>query len=141
MTSLNFLNRVLVTLSLILLTIFNLKMRTLLNLIRSYFLNLKTPFIIKPLISCLLDTWKGILRVIMQPSFQNYFVILKLAFSLAIIKAINNLTLFSVAATNCSLKSIKYQRFCNPFRRLLLRYSCGISTITILKLQSPSRAY
>ena len=40
MISLNFLNRALVALPLILLTIFNLKMRTLLNLIGLYFLNL-----------------------------------------------------------------------------------------------------
>ena len=44
MTSFNFLNRVLVALPLILLTIFNLKMRTPLNLIGLYFLNLKTFF-------------------------------------------------------------------------------------------------
>ena len=56
MTSLNFLNRVLVALLLILLTILNLKMWTLLNLVGLYFLNLKTSFIIRPLISCLLDT-------------------------------------------------------------------------------------
>ena len=64
MTSLNFLNRVLVALPLILLTILNLKMQTLLNLIRLYFLNLKTPLIIKPLISYLLNTWKGVFKVI-----------------------------------------------------------------------------
>ena len=58
MTSLNFLNRALVALPLILLTIFDLKMQTLLNLIGLYFLNLKTPLIIKLLISCLLDAWK-----------------------------------------------------------------------------------
>ena len=55
MTSLNFLNRALVALPLILLTILNLKMRTLSNLIGLYFLNLKTPFIIKLLISYLLN--------------------------------------------------------------------------------------
>ena len=64
MTSLNFLNRASVALPLILLTILNLKMRTLLNLIRLYFLNLKTPLIIKPLISYLLDAWKGASKVI-----------------------------------------------------------------------------
>jgi len=69
MTSLNFLNKVLVALPLILLTILNLKMRTLLNLIGLYFLNLKTPLIIRPSISCLLDAWKGAPRVIIQPSF------------------------------------------------------------------------
>ena len=42
MISLDFLNRVLVALPLILLTIFDLKMRTPLNLIGLYFLNLKT---------------------------------------------------------------------------------------------------
>ena len=56
MISLNFLNRALVALPLILLTILNLKIQTLLNLIELYFLNLKTPFIIRLLISCLLDT-------------------------------------------------------------------------------------
>ena len=56
MTSLNFLNGVLVALPLILLTILNLKMQTLLNLIELYFLNLKTPFIIGLLIFYLLDT-------------------------------------------------------------------------------------
>ena len=64
MTSLNFLNRVLIALPLILLTILNLKMQTLLNLIGLYFLNLKTPLIIKLSISYLLDTWKGAFRVI-----------------------------------------------------------------------------
>jgi len=55
MTSLNFLNGVLVALPLILLTIFNLKMRTLLNLVGLYFLNLKTPLVIRLLISYLLN--------------------------------------------------------------------------------------
>ena len=55
MTRLNFLNRALVALPLILLTIFNLKIQTLLNLIGLYFLNLKTSLIIRLLISCLLD--------------------------------------------------------------------------------------
>ena len=64
MTSLNFLNRALVALPLILLTILDLKMQTLLNLIGLYFLNLKTPFIIRLLISCLLDAWKGTFKVI-----------------------------------------------------------------------------
>ena len=64
MISLNFLNGALVALLLILLTIFNLKMQTLLNLIGLYFLNLKTPLIIKLLIFYLLDAWKGAPRVI-----------------------------------------------------------------------------
>ena len=64
MTSLDFLNRVLVALPLILLTILDLKMQTPLNLVGLYFLNLKTPLIIKLLISCLLDTWKETFRVI-----------------------------------------------------------------------------
>ena len=69
MTSFDFSNKVLVALPLILLTILNLKMRTLLNLIGSYFLNLKTPLIIRLSISYLLDTWKGAPKVIIQPSF------------------------------------------------------------------------
>ena len=69
MTSLDFLNRVLVALLLILLTILNLKIQTLLNLIRLYFLNLKTSLIIRPLISYLLNAWKGAPKVIIQPSF------------------------------------------------------------------------
>ena len=69
MISLNFLNKVLVALPLILLTIFNLKIQTLLNLIGLYFLNLKTSFIIRLSISYLLDAWKGAFRVIIQPSF------------------------------------------------------------------------
>jgi len=64
MTSLNFLNGVLVALPLILLTILNLKMRTLLNLVRLYFLNLKTSLVIRLLIFYLLDAWKGALGVI-----------------------------------------------------------------------------
>ena len=56
MISLNFLNRALVALPLISLTILDLKMQTLLNLIGLYFLNLKTPLIIRLLISYLLDT-------------------------------------------------------------------------------------
>ena len=141
MTSFNFLNRASVALPLILLTILDLKMRTLLNLIGSYFLNLKTSFIIRLSISYLLDTQKGALGVIIQPSFQSCFISLKLAFFLAIIKAINSLTLFLIAVINCSLKLIRYQRFCNLFRRLLLRYSCSTSIIIILELQSPSRVY
>jgi len=69
MTSLNFLNGALVALPLILLTILNLKMQTLLNLIGLYFLNLKTFLIIRLLISCLLDAWKEASRVIIRPSF------------------------------------------------------------------------
>ena len=55
MISLNFLNRALVALPLILLTILNLKIQILLNLVGLYFLNLKTPFIIRLLIFYLLD--------------------------------------------------------------------------------------
>ena len=69
MTSLDFLNRASVALPLILLTILDLKIQTLLNLIKLYFLNLKTPLIIKPSISYLLNAWKGAPRVIIQPSF------------------------------------------------------------------------
>jgi len=58
-----------VALPLILLTILNLKMQTLLNLAGLYFLNLKTPLVIRPSISCLLDAWKGAPRVIIRPSF------------------------------------------------------------------------
>ena len=114
-------------------------MRTLLNLIELYFLNLKTPFIIKLLISYLLNAQKGAFRVIIRPSFQSYFTSLKLAFSLAIIKAINNLTLPLMAVINCSLKLIRYQQFRDPFRRPLPRCSCGISTIIILKSSRPLR--
>ena len=64
MISLNFLNRASVVLPLILLTIFDLKMQTLLNLIELYFLNLKTPLIIRLSISYLLDAWKGAFGVI-----------------------------------------------------------------------------
>jgi len=64
MTSLNFLNGALVALPLILLTIFNLKIQTLLNLVELYFSNLKTPLVIRLSISCLLDAWKGALGVI-----------------------------------------------------------------------------
>ena len=59
-----FFNRALVALPLILLTILDLKMQTLLNLIGLYFLNLKTLLIIRPLISYLSNTWKGAPRVI-----------------------------------------------------------------------------
>jgi hypothetical protein len=128
-------------LPLISLTILNLKMRTLLNLIRLYFLNLKTLLIIRLLISCLLDAWKGAFRVIIRPSFWSCFVSLKSAFSLAVMKAINNLTLLLMIVINYSLKLIRYWRFCNPFRQLLPRYSCSISTTTVLKSWSPFRVY
>ena len=141
MISLNFLNRALVALPSILLTILNLKMQTLLNLIGSYFLNLKTPLVIRLLISCLLDTQKGAPRAIIQPFFQSYFASLKLAFSLTVIKAINNSTPFLVVVINCSLKLTRCWRFYNPFRRPLPRHSCGIFTTIILESQSPSRAY
>ena len=134
MTSLNFLNRVLVALPLILLTILDLKMWTLLNLIELYFLNLKTFLIIRLLIFYLLDAWKGAPGVIIQPSFQNYFASLKSAFSLAVMKAINNLTLPLMAAINCSLKLIRYWQFRDPFRQPLPRHSCGIFTIIISEL-------
>jgi len=55
MISLDFLNRALIALPLILLTILNLKIQTLLNLVGLYFLNLKTPLVIRLLISYLLD--------------------------------------------------------------------------------------
>ena len=138
--SLNFLNKALVALPLILLTIFDLKIRTLLNLVGLYFLNLKTPLIIRLLISYLSDAWKGAFGVIIRPSFQSCFTSLKLAFSLAVIKAINNLTLFLIAVINYSLKLIRYWRFCNPFRRPLPRYSYGMSTTIISESQSPFRA-
>jgi hypothetical protein len=134
MTNLNFLNGALVALLLISLTILDLKMRTLLNLVGSYFLNLKTPLVIRLLISCLLDTWKGAFGVIIWPSFWSCFVSLKSAFSLAVMKAINNLTPLLIVAINCSLKLIRCWQFCNPFKQPLLHYGCGIFTITILKL-------
>jgi hypothetical protein len=56
MTSLDFLNRALVALPLILLTILDLKIWTLLNLIGLYFLNLKTFLIMRLSISYLSDT-------------------------------------------------------------------------------------
>jgi len=56
----------------------------------------------------------------------------KLSFSLAVIKAINNLTLFLIAVINCSLKLIRYWRFRDPFRRPLPRYSYGASTNIVL---------
>ena len=141
MTSLNFLNRALIALHLILLTILNLKMRTLLNLIGLYFLNLKTFFIIKLLISYLLDAQKGTPRVVIRLSFQSCFVSLKLVFSLAIIKAINNLILPLITAINYSLKLIKCQRFHNPFKRLLPYRGYSISTTIVSESQSPSRAF
>ena len=118
---------------LISLTIFDLKMRTLLNLVKLYFLNLKTPLIIRLSISYLLDAWKRAPRVIIRPSFWSCFASLKLAFSLAIIKAINNSTLPLMAAINYSLKSTKYWQFYNPFGRPLPRYSYGISITIVLK--------
>ena len=69
MISFDFLNKTSVALPLISLTILDLKIRTPLNLVRLYFLNLKTPLTIKLSISYLLDAWKGALRVIIQPSF------------------------------------------------------------------------
>ena len=139
MISLNFLNRALVALLLILLIILNLKIRTSLNLVGLYFLNLKTPLIIRLLISCLLDAWKGAFRVIIQPFFQSCFASLKSAFFLAVIKAINSLTPFLIAVINCSLKLIRCWQFYNPFGRPLPRYGCGVSTIIILELWSPSK--
>ena len=134
MTSLNFLNRASVALPLISLTILNLKIWTLLNLVGLYFSNLKTFLAIKLSISYLLNTWKRAPRVIIQPSFQNYFVSSKSAFSLAVIKAIDSSTPFLVAAINCSLKSIRCWRFHNPFKRPLPHYSCGISITIISEL-------
>ena len=55
MISLDFLNGASVALPLILLTIFNLKIQTLLNLVGLYFSNLKTFFIIRLSISYLLN--------------------------------------------------------------------------------------
>ncbi len=116
MTSLDFLNGVLVAFPLISLTILDLKIWILLNLVGLYFLNLKTPLVIRLLISCLLDAWKGTPGVIIWPSFQSYFTSLKSAFSLAVIKAINNLTLFLIVAINYSLKLTRYWQFYDPFR-------------------------
>ena len=44
-------------------------MQTLLNLVKLYFLNLKTPLTIKPLIFYLLNIQKGAFKVITQPFF------------------------------------------------------------------------
>ena len=140
MTSLNFLNKALVALPLILLIILNLKTHILLNLIGLYFLNLKTLLIIRLLIFYLLDAWKGAPRVIIRPSFQSCFASLKLASSLAVIKAINSLTLFLIVVINYSLKLIRYQQFYNPFGQPLPRYSYSASTTIILESSSPSRA-
>src|SRR6266702_8785938 len=102
MTSLNFLNGALVALPLILLIILDLKIQTLLNLVGLYFSNLKTPLIMRLLISCLLDAWKGAPGVVIRPSFWSCFVSLKSAFSLAIIKDIDNLFLFLLFVINYS---------------------------------------
>src|SRR6266702_4474208 len=108
MTSLDFSNGASVALPLILLTILDLKMQTPLNLIGLYFLNLKTPLAIRLLIFYLLNAWKGVLGVMIRPSFWSCFVSLKSAISLDVIKAIDNLILLLMAAMNYSLKLIKY---------------------------------
>ena len=123
-------------LSLILLTILDLKMRTLLYLIGLYALNLKTPLVIRPSISYLSNAWNRAPGVIIRPLLRSCKASWKSAFSLAVINTINSLVLFSIVIRNYSLKSTSRRRFRDPFGRSLPRSGCGTSTIIVSELFS-----
>ena len=65
-----------------------------------------------------------------RPFFKNYFISLKSAFSLAVIKAINNLTLPLIAAIYYSLNQQDINNFVIPLGDLY----CVIITVYLLQL-------
>jgi hypothetical protein len=105
MTSLNFSYGVPVAFPLTSLTSLKLKIHVPKYLSRSYYMNLNTPFVIKPLISCCWDFLKGFPRVMMTPSYHSFIDNSISACSLLVIKAIEVLVPSLIIVMNCSSKS------------------------------------
>ena len=82
MMSLNFLNKIFVIFLLTLLISFKLKICILEYLLGLYYINLKTPLIIRLLISCCWDFSNGSLRVVIILSFYSFRDSFILAYSL-----------------------------------------------------------
>jgi hypothetical protein len=99
MTSLNFLKGVFIAFSLTLLTSFKLKIYMPKYLLKSYYLNLKTPLTIRPLISCCWDFLNRPPRVVITPSSYSFRDSFILTYSLQVIKVIKILS-SSIAAIN-----------------------------------------
>ena len=99
MTSLNFLKKVFIVFPLTLLISLKLKIRIPKYLLGSYYINLKTPLTIRPLISCYWDFLNRSFRVVITPSFYSFRDSSILAYSLRVIKVIKILS-FSIAAIN-----------------------------------------
>ena len=86
--SLDFLYRVSITLPLILQIILKLKILTLVYLIGSYQIKLKTFYLVKPLTFYFIKASNSALGVVILPSFHSFNISTILAYSLLIIKAI-----------------------------------------------------
>ena len=68
--------------------IFKLKILTLVYLIKSYWIKLKTLYLVNFLTSCFIKALNSILKVIILPSFYSFKVSVILACSLLVIKVI-----------------------------------------------------
>ena len=97
--SLNFLKEVFIAYPLILLISLKLKIYIPKYLLGLYCINLKTPFVIKPLISCCWDFLNRPLRVVIILSFYSFKDSFILVYSLWVIKVIKIL-FSSIAAIN-----------------------------------------
>ena len=86
--SLDFLYRVSVALPLISWTILKLKILILVCLTGSYWIKLKTFYLVKPLTSCFVEALNGTLGVVILPSFYSFNVSTIFIYSLLVIKAI-----------------------------------------------------
>ena len=80
--------RVSITLPLTLWTILELKILTLVYLIGSYWIKLKTFYLVKPSTSCFIKALNSTLEVVILSSFYSFNVNTIFAYSLLIIKAI-----------------------------------------------------
>ena len=96
-TSLNFLKGVFIALPLTLLISLKLKIYIPKYLLGLYYINLKTPFVIKLLISCCQDFLNGPPGVVIVPSFYSFRDSFMLVYSLQVIKAIKILFSFMAA--------------------------------------------
>jgi hypothetical protein len=99
MTSLNFLKGLFIAFPLTSLTSLELKIYIPRYLLGSYYMNLKTPLIIRLSISCYWDFLSGPLGVVITPSFCSFRDSFILIYSLRVIKVIKILS-SSMAAMN-----------------------------------------
>jgi hypothetical protein len=104
--SLDFLYGVPVAFPLTLLISLELKIRVPEYLSGSYYMNLNTPFAIKPLISCCWDFSNGFLGVVIIPSCCSFIDNSILACSLLVMKAMEVSIPSLIAVVNYSLKSL-----------------------------------